>query len=320
MALKFITALFAVVTLATAATVATLNVSAQDATATPNLEAPKIRAAPFTVERLALAGPVTGILVKVDLSDPRVQVKIALADNRDPDGDGPSVGTLDTPSNIARKNDFDITLNASYFAAPIAKDVDGKKIRYFVGNGAHPVGWHFSDAKLITSPASDKLRATMIVHEDGRITIKDQVKKLPADTKFAVSGNAMMLTDGVITTPTPPANDTARNPRSAVGLSANGKTFIMLAIDGRSDKSRGVTLAELAAILKNYGAENAINLDGGGSTSLIIKDPGTGVFSIANQPSDLSTIKLPIAIERPVIDVIGIKIGAAAMAESAAAK
>ena len=56
-----------------------------------------------------------------------------------------------------------------------------------------------------------------------------------------------------------------------------------------------------------YGASNAINLDGGGSTALVIKDPGTGAFAIANQPSDASTLKLPLRFERPVVDVIGVR-------------
>ena len=98
----------------------------------------------------------------------------------------------------------------------------------------------------------------------------------------------------------------------------------MIAVDGRQERSRGVTLGELAAIFQRYKAENAINLDGGGSTSLVLKDPGTGVFSVINQPSDLSSLKLTtgtgigIAIERPVVDLIGIKIDPAANENTAA--
>ena len=290
---------------------ATFNAWAQDVAKLPAVNAPTTQTRPFSLERFNLPGPVTGVAVKVDLDDPRVHVQVALADNRDPDGAGPCVGLLDTPSNVARKQDFQITLNASYFAAPVAREFAGQKIRYFVGNGAYPVGWHFSDGKLISSPAKDGMRATIIVHTNGKVTINDHVKNLPADTQFAVSGNAMILSNGMAT---PPSNDSVRHPRSAVGISKNGKTLIMIAVDGRQERSRGVTLGELAAIFQRYEAENAINLDGGGSTSLVLKDPGTGVFSVINQPSDLSSLKLTtgtgigIAIERPVVDVIGIKI------------
>ena len=276
---------------------------------------------PFTVERFTLPGPVAGVVVKVDLSDPRVAVKVALADDRDPDGNGPCVGVLDTTSSAAKRHDFDVTLNASFFAAPTSKEVLGRKIRYFVGNCTFPEGWHFSGGKLVSKPAKDGLRSTIIVHASGKISIGDDVRELPADTRYAVSGSATVLRAGV---PIVSAAVAARHPRSAVGLSADGSTLVMLAVDGRQATaaespygrahSRGATLQELGELMRGFGAADAINLDGGGSTAMVLKDPYTGVFSIANQPSDASTLKLPVAIERPVADVIGITINRGANA------
>jgi exopolysaccharide biosynthesis protein len=211
---------------------------------------------------------------------------------------------LDTPSNVARKQDFAIAMNASYFAVAAPMVYEGKNHNYVVGNCGWPDGWHFSEGKLVSTPARLRLRSTMIVHRDGRVTLEDNVMQLPADTSYAVSGNAMMLTRGVVT---PPEKDVLRHPRSAVGLSADGKTLLLLAVDGRQDDiSRGVTLAELAQLFIGFGAYNAINLDGGGSTSMILKDPAIGAWSIVNRPSDRSTQGLPVAVERPVIDVIGV--------------
>ena len=260
----------------------------------------------YSVERFALPGPVAGVLVKVNLNDPRVRVAVALADDRDPDGDGPCVGQLETTSQVARKHDFDITINASFFSAPAAREISGQKIHYFVGNCAWPEGWHYSSGKLFGQPKTARFRATMIVHRDNKVSLADALQALPADTKFAVSGNAMMLKEGK---PTPPVVDLLRHPRSAVGLSADSRTLYLIAVDGRQEPhSRGVTLGELANIFIQFGAHNAINLDGGGSTSLVVKDPATGAFAIANQPADLSTSKFPLRFERPVVDVVGIKV------------
>jgi len=258
----------------------------------------------YSVEQFSLAGPVNGVLAKIDLGDPRVRVEVALADDRDPDGAGPCVGQMEVPSIVARKHAYQIAINASFFATPHVREFDGKKVLYFVGNCGYPEGWHFSAGKLISSPAKGNLPATMIVHGDGRVSLKDRVMELPADTKFAVSGNSMMLTNGEIT---PPASDIMRHPRSAVGVSADGKTLFLMAVDGRQEgHSRGVTLAELAKIFQMFGADSAINLDGGGSTSLVVRDPATGVVSIANRPSDQSLTNLPVRVERPVIDVVGV--------------
>lgn len=259
---------------------------------------------PYSVERFSLPGPVRGVLARIDLRNPHVRIEVALADDRDPDGAGPCVGQMETPSVVARQHGYQIAINASFFATPHMKKLDGQEISYFVGNCGYPEGWHFSGGKLISSPAKENLRATMIVHRDGQVSLKDGVMELPGDTKFAVSGNAMILANGELT---PSATDAIRHPRSAVGLSADGGTLLLVAVDGRQEgHSRGVTLAELAKLLQMFGAHNAINLDGGGSTSLVVRDPATGVHSIANQPSDLALSKLPVRVERPVIDVVGV--------------
>ena len=96
--------------------------------------------------------------------------------------------------------------------------------------------------------------------------------------------------------------------RSAVGVSADARSLVIVAVDGRQDHSRGATLEELGQLLQTLGANHALNLDGGGSTALVVKDPGTGVFAIANQPSDKSASMPNVRIERPVADVIGITV------------
>jgi hypothetical protein len=261
---------------------------------------------PYTLERFSLPGPVNGVLARTDLGNKRVRVEVALADDRDPDGAGPCVGQMETTSIAARKHGYQIAINASFFATPQVKEVDGRKISYFVGNCGYPEGWHFSAGRLISSPLKENLRATMIVHRDGHVTLKDGVTELPGDTAFAVSGNAMVLANGE---PTRSATDVMRHPRSAVGLSADGRTLLILAIDGRQEgHSRGVTLAELARIFLSFGAHSAINLDGGGSSSMVVRDPATGVHAIVNQPSEPSSTGLPMRVERPVIDIVGVTV------------
>lgn len=272
----------------------------------PATAAPAATTEAYILERFTLPGPVSGVIARIDLANKRVRVEVALADNRDPDGAGPCVGQMEPTSVAARKHAYQIAINASFFATPHLREFDGKKVPYFAGNCGYPEGWHFSGGKLVSFPLKENLRATMIVHGDGRITLQDRVMELPADTKFAVSGNAMVLDKGL---PTPSATDVIRHPRSAVGLSADGRTLLLLAVDGRQDgHSRGVTLAELAKLFKALGADSAINLDGGGSSSMVVRDPATGVHTIANQPSDLSLSKFPLRVERPVIDVVGIAV------------
>ena len=64
-----------------------------------------------------------------------------------------------------------------------------------------------------------------------------------------------------------------RHPRSAVGTEPGGAVWLVV-VDGRQPTSRGVTLPELAALVLGLGASDVLNLDGGGSSALVVRPPG----------------------------------------------
>jgi hypothetical protein len=78
------------------------------------------------------------------------------------------------------------------------------------------------------------------------------------------------------------------NPRTAIGLSKDKRVLIIFTADGRgAGGSWGLTGSQMADILINdYGAYDALNLDGGGSTTIAMKDPLTGTPSMINVSSD----------------------------------
>ena len=90
---------------------------------------------------------------------------------------------------------------------------------------------------------------------------------------------------------TRPGFSRARHPRSALGISRDSTTLYLVAVDGRQERSVGMTLEELANAMIALGAYEAMNFDGGGSTALVVRD------SVVNTPSDKSG-------ERPVGNVI----------------
>jgi len=100
----------------------------------------------------------------------------------------------------------------------------------------------------------------------------------------AVSGGPWLLKDGKqfidLETERMGATFSAyRHPRTAVGLTSDGK-LILVTVDGRQSISRGISLPDLSVVMKRLGATNAINLDGGGSTTLSYR----GI--VVNSPSD----------------------------------
>jgi len=73
-----------------------------------------------------------------------------------------------------------------------------------------------------------------------------------------------------------------RNPRTAVGFNKDKTRLWLVVVDGRSASSAGMTLNELGALMVNLGAHRALNLDGGGSSAMYVKNKG----GVQNQPSD----------------------------------
>ncbi len=109
-----------------------------------------------------------------------------------------------------------------------------------------------------------------------------------AALRAAIGGNQLLLDDGEVVAPADPLH-----PRTAVGFSADGRRMFLLTVDGRqSAYLLGLNLQDVASILKEMGAHNALNLDGGGSSTLVARTPGAETALVENTPSD--------GAERPV--------------------
>jgi exopolysaccharide biosynthesis protein len=94
------------------------------------------------------------------------------------------------------------------------------------------------------------------------------------DVEHALSAGPMLVVDGQvrITTEEEVFFGTSipnTHPRTAAGRTADGR-LILLVVDGRQPESRGVNLEELAEIMRDLGAVRALNLDGGGSATLVV--------------------------------------------------
>ena len=96
-----------------------------------------------------------------------------------------------------------------------------------------------------------------------------------------IGGNPTLLEDGVIT-----AEDCDDsyfcdlNPRTGIGITERGK-ILLVTVDGRQEKSVGMTPVQFAKLMQHFGATWALNLDGGGSTAMWVEG------GIVNRPSDV---------------------------------
>ncbi len=130
---------------------------------------------------------------------------------------------------------------------------------------ARPSGVMISDGKLVWDNGS--AGAAFFVRKNGKAGIGDDLSPSDySDLELVVTGFSIILKDGDKKI----SGRTDLAPRTVYGLSADGRYLYLMAIDGRQDKySKGATTDECAEILLEAGAADGINMDGGGSTTLI---------------------------------------------------
>lgn len=121
--------------------------------------------------------------------------------------------------------------------------------------------------------------------------------------RHVISGKQLLLSGGARTAAVhAPDVEGVRHPRTAAALDGSRRTLLLFAVDGRQPGySEGVTLDELAGIVLDHGGWVAMNLDGGGSTSIAIDD-GDGGARLLNCPIHT---RIPWR-ERPVANHLGI--------------
>ncbi|MBW8484485.1 phosphodiester glycosidase family protein [Actinomadura parmotrematis] len=112
--------------------------------------------------------------------------------------------------------------------------------------------------------------------------------------RFALGG-LPVLRDGA---PLGGLPDTPRRARTVAGVSADGRRVYLAVVDGARGAGQGLSLAGAAALLRRLHADDGVALDGGGSSTMVVRLPGEGAATVRNHPSD--------SRERPVANGIGV--------------
>ena len=113
-------------------------------------------------------------------------------------------------------------------------------------------------------------------------------KALGTGARMAVGGSVQLIRSRTVLT----KDNGQVHPRTAIGIDRDLRLLHLVVVDGRSESSSGQTLLQLANLLRSLGADAAINLDGGGSSTMVAKDP-IGLLGVRNSPSDGSQRKVP---------------------------
>ncbi|MFD2442812.1 phosphodiester glycosidase family protein [Bacillus sp. CGMCC 1.16607] len=121
------------------------------------------------------------------------------------------------------------------------------------------------------------------------VSIKIDVEEKWKDASFMLASGPLLVQGGKVNMTIDPASPraTQRTARTAVAVDSTKNKVFFVTVDGRTPGySEGMTLKEFATYLVSLGAYQAINLDGGGSTTLAARIPGSRYASLINKPQD----------------------------------
>lgn len=145
---------------------------------------------------------------------------------------------------------------------------------FFAFDGYHPIGLTVGEGEHWQGTKDTTSWGSLIINKnnEARLSHPEEQVAFSEDMFAVVGGKNWLVEGGKVVQPACVSGDSfcGRHPRTAVGLSADGKTLIMAVVEGRSAASKGATLPELAAIMVSFGADRALNLDGGGSTAMVV--------------------------------------------------
>ena len=137
-----------------------------------------------------------------------------------------------------------------------------------------------------------------ILEQQPFIRIERKLTGVLKDYDNVIGPGSQPLKNGIIQTPEEMGDQSVafckgRDPRSSVGFDNEGNVYLC-AIDGRQTNMAGISLTEEAYLMQELGCVNAFNLDGGGSTELVIKENGT--FKVFNKACETPYRKVTDAI------------------------
>lgn len=233
--------------------------------------------------------PAVWHIVEIDLTTPGLEFVVTPAE---------PTGGYDLParttSRFADEFDARAAINASYFYP--FKAVSPFEYYPHAGDPVNVVGSCVSGGRWYSSPVPEY--TLFAVTPENRTSV--------GGTVFVwngVSGKPVLLKEGVI--PDRFEDEDELNPRTAVGVDRAGTRMYWVVVDGRQPRySEGVTFRELAAGCRAAGCWDALALDGGGSSTLVAREPGQKAV-VLNCPIHG---RHPPGVERPVANHLGVRV------------
>ncbi len=216
---------------------------------------------------------------EIDLSKPNIAIEVS------------------TPNNSPKFAMQGMTKQALYEDAEGHQVWAGINADFFNMTTGAPQGILYKEGLPIKTTVTDGINTFFAILKNGKAFVGEQsdYEDVKSNIYEAVGGRVTLVSNGVLVTQT----DARLEPRTAIGVSQDGSKVYMLVVDGRRfHYSNGMNYEALGKALKAMGAYDAINLDGGGSSTFFIRntpDFTDNRFVLRNWPSDNGGMERAVA-------------------------
>jgi hypothetical protein len=191
-----------------------------------------------------------------------------------------------TTSTFAKEFNLQVAINGGFFYP--FKEETPWNYQPYPGDRINVVGQAISNGVVYSPPESKQIWQVLCFKSDRTVEINTS-GICPQDTLQAIAGREMLIERGKVTN-ADPKDGKKPYPRTAVGINRTGTKVWFVLVDGKQPLySEGVTIAELTKIFQDLGVDSALNLDGGGSTTLV-----------AEIASEIKVLNAPIHTKIPM--------------------
>ncbi|NMG06345.1 phosphodiester glycosidase family protein [Brasilonema sp. UFV-L1] len=245
----------------------------------------------ITYKRYAISTPRPAMIhiVTIDLKTPGVKALVTPGFPKPSDRETSARKTSD----FLKEFKLQLAINASYFHHFHEKS----PWEYYPHSGdpSYPIGEAISNGYRYSSPEANF--PVLCFSAQNRVQIHKS-EKCPEGTVQGVAGSQLLVYDGKAIDNN--FKDDKPYPRVAAAINQGGTNLWLIAVDGKQPLySEGITIAELTKIITDLGAHTALNLDGGGSTTLVMESNNGS--KVLNAPIHT---RIPMR-ERPVGNHLG---------------
>ncbi|MDD4871229.1 MAG: phosphodiester glycosidase family protein [Kiritimatiellae bacterium] len=241
----------------------------------------------YWFEKRDIPRPIKIHFLRIDLQNPDYEIFTIISD--DPDGNGPANAKLEEPEKLAAKHNALIAVNANAFQSLKDRKTE-TDTNWFVDKPIRITGLAISNGVVRNKFSGNHF--SFWIDFDGKPHFGipdaiDQVKNAVSDwSGYLVHKNKVIVT-----------SREKLHPRTLLGLDKSNQWLFLAVIEGRQPEiSEGINIYESAVLMKSIGCNEAIALDGGGSSIMLVKDMASDKLRIVNNPFGEKPRPVPVML------------------------